>query len=540
MNTSLQSKLASCGQEHLLQFWDQLDSPQQRELAEQIEQIDFARLQRLIDAADAEVDLDAVASRAEPPRAVRADGTGADWNIDQAVQAGSEALAAGKVGMILVAGGQGSRLGFEKPKGLFPIGPVSQRTLFQMHADLLKAICERYQVMIPLYVMTSPATHAETIEYFAETDNLGLHDDQLHVFCQGTMPAVDRATGRVLLESKHQLALSPDGHGGTVSALAASGCLQDAISRGIEHLAYAQVDNPLANPCDAALIGHHILADSDMTTQVVRKRAPLERVGNVVLVDGKVQIIEYIHLPESAARQTEADGSLRLWAGNIAIHVFKTSFLKQATDHDDNLAFNRAYKKVPYVDGSGNVVSPADPNAIKFERFIFDLLPMAKNAFVVEGVAAEIFAPVKNADGAPSDTPAAARRAISDLHRGWLTAAGAKVAAGVSVEINPEWAQDAEEVADRIESGLSVAEDRYFEPQPGDLRQVVVARCDTATEASIIQSQLGGAGIQSFTQGTNASIMLSGIGNPSKGIPVFVANRDVDRARKILQSENDS
>ncbi|QDV14915.1 putative uridylyltransferase [Rosistilla oblonga] len=540
MNTSLQSKLASFGQEHLLQFWDHIDSTQRQQLTEQIEQIDFARLQRLIDAADAEVDLEAIASRAEPPRAVRADGSGAAWSIDQAVEAGSEALAAGKVGMILVAGGQGSRLGFEKPKGLFPIGPVSQRTLFQMHADLLAAICERYQVMIPLYVMTSPATHAETIEYFAETDNLGLHDDQLHVFCQGTMPAVDRATGRVLLQSKHELALSPDGHGGTVSALAASGCLKDAISRGIEHLAYAQVDNPLANPCDAALIGHHILADSDMTTQVVRKRDPLERVGNVVLVDGKVQIIEYIHLPEAAARQTEADGSLRLWAGNIAIHVFKTSFLKMATDHDDKLAFNRAYKKVPHLDGSGNAVSPADPNAIKFERFIFDLLPMAKNAFVVEGVAAEIFAPVKNADGAPSDTPTASRQAISDLHRGWLTAAGASVAAGAMVEIHPGWAQDAQETADRVEPGLSVTEDRYFEPQPGDLVQVVIARADSATEASIIQAQLGGAGIQSFTQGANASVMLSGVGNPSKGIPVLVANRDADRAREILESGDEA
>ncbi|QDV71059.1 putative uridylyltransferase [Rosistilla carotiformis] len=539
MNTSLQSKLASYGQQHLLQFWDQLNADQQQQLVDQIDKIDFSRLQRLVDSDDAEVDFESIASRAEPPRAVRADGSGAAWSLDQAIEAGSQALADGKVGMILVAGGQGSRLGFEKPKGLFPIGPVSQRTLFQMHADLLKAICERYQVMIPLYVMTSPATHDETIEYFAATDNLGLRDDQLQVFCQGTMPAVDRSTGRVLLESKHELALSPDGHGGTVSALASSGCLQDAISRGIEHLAYAQVDNPLANPCDAALIGHHILADSDMTTQVVRKRDPLERVGNVVLVDGKVQIIEYIHLPDAAARQTEADGSLRLWAGNIAIHVFKTSFLKQATDHDDRLPFNRAYKKVPFVDGSGNAIAPADPNAIKFERFIFDLLPMAKNAFVVEGIAEEIFAPVKNADGAPSDTPAASRQAISDLHRKWLQQAGANVEANAIVEIHPLWAQDAMEVGDRVEPGLSVSEDRYFEPEPGDLDLVIVTRCDTAMEASIIEAQLAGEGIQSFSQGTHASLALSGIGNPSKGIPVRVANRDAERARAILQaSEN--
>lgn len=540
MNTTLQSKLASYGQEHLLQFWDQMDSAQQKQLTEQIEKIDFDRLKRLTAAADSEVDVEAAALRAEPPRAVRADGSGAAWDLDKAVQAGSEAIADGKVGMILVAGGQGSRLGFEKPKGLFPIGPVSQRTLFQMHADQLKAICHRYQVQIPMYVMTSPATHAETIEYFEQTDNLGLAENQLHVFCQGTMPAVDKSTGRVLMESKHQLALSPDGHGGTVSALAASGCLQDAIARGIEHLAYAQVDNPLANPCDAALIGHHILADSDMTTQVVRKRDPLERVGNVVLIDGKVQIIEYIHLPETAARQTEADGSLRLWAGNIAIHVFKTSFLKMATDHDDNLPFNRAYKKVPYIDGSGNQVEPSDPNAIKFERFIFDLLPMARNAFVVEGVAAEIFAPVKNADGAPSDTPTASRQAISDLHRSWLTAAGAEVAGDVKVEINPGWALDAQEVADRTEAGTKIAEDHYFEPQPDDLRLEIVARCDTAIEASIIEAQLGGAGIQSFSQGTNASLMLSGVGNPSKGIPVRVASRDAERAKKILQDSSDS
>ncbi|MEZ6087964.1 MAG: DUF2007 domain-containing protein [Pirellulaceae bacterium] len=289
---------------------------------------------------------------------------------------------------------------------------------------------------------------------------------------------------------------------------------------------------------DRALIGHHLLANSDMTSAAIRKRAAGTR-RQCRFDRRQSSIIEYIHLPEDIANQTNPDGSLRLWAGNIAIHVFKTSFLKEATDHDDRLPFNRAFKKVPYIDQSGNRIEPSDPNAIKFERFIFDLLPMAENAFVVEGLASEVFAPVKNADGAASDTPTTARQAITDLHRRWLTEAGATVDPNVLVEIHPGWALDGQEVAARADASLLLSSDTYLEPEPDDHTLAIATRCDSTMEANIVQAQLSGEGIRSFVQGGNASVMLCGVGNPSKGIPVHVARRDLHRAQAVLQSSKE-
>lgn len=465
---SLQKKLQDHDQTHALRFWDELDTVQRANLATQLSAIDLQQLDSLIRGEDKAIDFAELASRAQAPPSVRADGSGAAWNPEEAVKRGEQSLRDGKVAVLIVAGGQGTRLGFDQPKGMFPIGPVSNRTLFEIFADNLLAIERRYGHAIPLFLMTSPATDAETIEYLESNDCLGLSPDQVHVFCQGTMPAVDAKTGNLLLDSKSSLALSPDGHGGTVAALAKSGAFEKMAQRGIEHLFYAQVDNPLVRLCDPALLGHHLMAGSEMTTQVIRKRYPSERVGNVVLVDGRVQIIEYSDLPDSAAEATTDAGELKLWAGNIAVHIFEVAFLARSASDQGRLPFHRANKKVPFVDASGSLVEPEAPNAIKFERFIFDLLPSAENAFVVEGIPADVFAPVKNADGAPTDTPTAARQQISDLHRQWLASAGIEVANDANVEINAKLALDANEVAHAVAerrlpaSGTKIETSTYF------------------------------------------------------------------------------
>lgn len=448
---SIAELLKQYGQDHLIQFLSELDSSQQEKLLDQVRQIDWKQLDGLIASAAEKTDWQSLAQRADSPPAMRLEDDHPTWTREEARRAGSVALRAGKVAVILVAGGQGTRLGFDLPKGLFPIGPLSGRTLFQMHCDRLKATCNRYGVQIPLFVMTSPATDQVTREYFAAENNCGLEPSQLHVFCQGTMPAVCAKTGKVLLESKDSLALSPDGHGGLVAALHKSGALAMAAERGIELFYYAQVDNPLAGLCDPELIGHHLLSQSQLTTQVVQKRFATEKVGNVVSIDGKVQIIEYSDLPDEIAQQQTDDGRLKLWAGNIAIHVFDCSFLQQVVDSQVGLPFHRALKKVPFIDETGNLIEPTEPNAIKFERFVFDLLPMADRAFVVEGAAEEVFAPVKNADGAATDTPEHSKAALIALHRSWIEAAGSTVDPDVQVEISPLWALDADDVKQQLD-----------------------------------------------------------------------------------------
>ena len=456
------SRLNDFGQAHLLKYWHELSLEERQSLTSQIESIDFQEIADLVSGVSKTVDWHELALKATPPSAIRLHDPNPSFSEAQARECGERAIRDGKIGMILVAGGQGTRLGFDLPKGMFRIGPVSNRSLFAMHVDSIRGAMRRFATSIPMYVMTSPATDLQTRTYFDRHLGMGLKPEELVVFCQGSMPAVDAVSGKILMESKHQIALSPDGHGGIVSALHRHGILNSAADRGIEHFFYAQVDNPMVRACDPTLIGYHLLAASQMTTQVVKKRFAVEKVGNVVAIHGRTHIIEYSDLPESVANRTNADGELSLWAGNIAVHVMELSFLASSTQNANSLPFHRARKPVTFLDDNGILVQPANANATKFERFVFDLLPLADRAIVVEADAAEVFAPVKNAEGAPTDTPSATRDAISAQHRRWLVQAGMNVSSNVKVEINPHWALDAEEVRTKIQKPSSILVDTYF------------------------------------------------------------------------------
>ncbi|MCM2370041.1 UTP--glucose-1-phosphate uridylyltransferase [Aporhodopirellula aestuarii] len=455
--------LAPYNQTHVLRYWNELDADARESLAAQVRAIDLDELERLIKGEDEQIDFAEMAKGATLPLAVSADGTGVDWSPEAARKRGEEALRAGEIAAILVAGGQGTRLGFDSPKGMFPVGPLSGRTLFQIFADRLLATQRRYGVAIPWYIMTSEATDADTRAYFESNDNLGLAADQVIIFKQGTMPAVDAESGKLLLASKDSLALSPDGHGGTLRALDRNGCLERMKANGHKHLFYFQVDNPLVTLCDPEFIGHHLLSGSEMTSQVIRKRYPKEKVGNVVQVDGRTHVIEYSDLPDEAAEMTDETGGLKLWAGSIAVHLFDVAFLDRERNNATSLPFHRANKKVPYLAESGELVEPETPNATKFETFIFDLLPSAEQTIIYEVDPAKAFAPVKNADGAETDTPLLAKQAIADLHRGWIEQAGGKVAPGVKVEINAKYALDAGELAAKLPENFGVDADQYFD-----------------------------------------------------------------------------
>jgi UDP-N-acetylglucosamine/UDP-N-acetylgalactosamine diphosphorylase len=455
--------LAPCGQEHLLAFWDRLDAAGQASLERQIAEIDFAEIGRLYAQRGALGNFRALAERAGPPPAFRLDPSQNRFTPEQARTRGREALDAGHLGAILVAGGQGTRLGFQHPKGMYPIGPVSGRTLFQIHVDKLLAVAARHGVRIPLYMMTSPDTHTATVEFFDRHGRFGLAEEDLRIFCQGTMPAVDAASGRLLLAAPGSLATSPSGHGGMLAAFHASGAMQDARRRGIRQLFYFQVDNPLVDVCSAEYVGYHLLAGAEMTTEVIAKRHPLDKVGNVVNLDGRLTVIEYSDLPDEMAQRRNPDGTLAIWAGSIAVHVFDLEFLERTAAQAGALPFHLAHKQVAHVDASGRRVEPQQPNAIKFERFIFDLMPLARHAIVVEVDPARAFAPLKNAAGAEVDTPGWVKARIVALHRQWLAAAGVAVPCDVPVEISPRLALDAEELARKIRPGLRLTGPTYLE-----------------------------------------------------------------------------
>lgn len=444
----LLERLTRHRQEHILHGWDALILPDRAALVEQLAGIDFVELDALYRRKDEPHSVlpsrDRIAPIPVEPAAALA----------SARAQGEDALRRGEVAALLVAGGQGSRLGFDKPKGMFSIGPVSGASLFQMHAEKVLAASRRYGKPIPFLVMTSPATHADTEAYFRDNRFFGLNPADVSFFQQGTMPALDLATGRLLMEQPGRLFLSPNGHGGTLTALAETGLLADIKARGVKHVFYFQVDNPLVKIGDPAFVGRHVAANSEASSKVVFKEQPGEKVGILAVVDGKCGIIEYSDLPQAMAEEREPDGTLRFRAGSPAIHLFSVPFLERVTARGTGLNFHVARKKVEFFDpAAGRVVKPDTENALKFELFVFDALPMAERWLAVETPRAEEFAPLKNATG--SDTPEDVKRAISALHAGWLNRA--KVSAnGHPVEVSPLFALDADELATKIPPGFVV------------------------------------------------------------------------------------
>jgi UDP-N-acetylglucosamine/UDP-N-acetylgalactosamine diphosphorylase len=462
-HSELAARLKSFGQHHLLGFWHELDEASQVRLARQIAALDLELMAELFGQTAAAQDWAALARRAEPPPAIRlADRQRGRFTAQEARDRGARALAAGEIGVLLTAGGQGSRLGFDLPKGMFPIGSVSGASLLQIHLEKALAAARRYEAAVPVYMMTSPVTHDEQIAFLEEHNRFGLAEDDLVVFCQGTMPAVDAKLGKLLLAAKDELFLSPNGHGGTVAALAESGAIEHMRRRGVKHLFYLQVDNPLTPIADAEFLGYHLLADSELTSMAVTKQSPRDKLGNFVSVDGRVQVIEYSDFPDDVAEHRNADGSLKFWAGSIAVHVFAVDFLERALRLGNALPFHVAHKKVPHIDESGRLVEPSQPNALKFERFIFDLLPHAEHAIVVEYPEQEVFAPLKNAPGAERDTAEYVQRLMIEQHRGWLEEAGVRVVEGVPVEISPLWALDAPGVAARTDRPRTIEKPTYL------------------------------------------------------------------------------
>jgi len=373
---------------------------------------------------------------------------------DRAFKRGLELLRAGRVGAFLVAGGQGTRLGYDGPKGEFPVTPVKGKPLFQVFAEQLRAWAEHAGKPVPWYVMTSEVNDAPTRAFFEKHNHFGYPKGDVFFFQQGMMPAF-AMDGKLLLGDRDSLALSPDGHGGSLRALEKSGALADMRRRGVEHLSYFQVDNPIVHTIDPLFLGLHDLTGSEMSSKTIAKAGPLEKVGNFCIGDGKLQVTEYSDLPEELAKKTNPDGSLMFNAGSIAIHALRVSFVERLNAGGRlELPWHRAEKKVPYVDDAGNLVKPDKVNAVKLEQFVFDAIPLAQNPIVYTTSRAEEFSPVKNAEG--GDSPATSKRDQSRRHARWLESAGVaipKTADGepaATVEVSPPYAMTAEHLKNRL------------------------------------------------------------------------------------------
>ncbi len=425
---SLISSFEQAGQGQVFRYFAELSDDSKAKLIAQAETIDLAEINALVEEHvkgehHSGVSLDGLEPAPFVPLPENG-GDAAQWSA--ATEAGEAAIRAGRVAAFCVAGGQGTRLGYDGPKGTYPVTPLTQKTLFQVFAEKIGRSSARYGTTIHWFILTSEINNAATVAAFEESNYFGLPKESVHFIVQGLIAAVDN-DGKILLSDKDLVARTPDGHGGSLRALVRSGAVAKMEELGVDCVSYFQVDNPLIRIIDPAFIGFHVQGKSELSSKMIPKAYPLEKVGHFCAQDGRNVVVEYSDMPNEMQEQTNDDGSLRFIAGSVAIHVFDRAFIARAggDSADVKLPFHRANKKIPYVAEDGSVVKPEAANGVKFEMFVFDALPLAKNPVIIESAREDDFSPVKNAEGV--DSPKSCAEDQLRMFARWLNAAGESI-----------------------------------------------------------------------------------------------------------------
>ncbi|KAA8575440.1 hypothetical protein EYC84_004601 [Monilinia fructicola] len=436
----LKEKYTKAKQDQVFAFYDSLEVAEKASLYEQLSSFDPAYINKITDKA------------LNPPKTQDAEETGLEplpesatasildskaEDIEKWYESGLDLIAENKVAVVLMAGGQGTRLGSSAPKGCFNIGLPSEKSLFQIQAERIRRVqrlahkkagyAADKKVIVPWYVMTSGPTRGPTAKYFEEHDYFGLEKENVIIFEQGVLPCISN-DGKILLESKGKVAVAPDGNGGIYQAIVTSNVLSDMTNRGIQHIHAYCVDNCLVKVADPVFIGFSASKDVDIATKVVRKRDATESVGLILLKNGKPDVVEYSEIDKETAEAKDPK---------------QPDVLNRSPSGLTNYLTTLRERKIPYVDTEkGTTVKPEKPNGIKLEQFVFDVFPMLElNKFASMEVKREDeFSPLKNAKGTGEDDQDTSKKHIMDQGKRWVQAAGATVVgenAEDGIEVSP-------------------------------------------------------------------------------------------------------
>ena len=453
----LVEKVFSYNQEHVFRWWNDLSANNQKNLLNQLRLIDFTLLQDLIEKhIEGSTLTNSKTTILEPPEIIPIPQNDIEKSrAAEAKEIGENALRTGKVAVVTVAGGLGTRLGANRPKGTLPISPIMGKSIFQLHAEKIQAVMNKYDTVLPWYIMTSVNNDEMTRSFFEENHFFGLSVDNIFFFTQEELPVMD-LQGKLLMDSKSSIVESPNGHGGTLSALKKSNILSSMNDQGIKHIFYHQVDNILIKIADPVYLGYHISTGAMMSPKVVQKTDPEEKVGIVGIRDGHLDTIEYSELSHEEKHALNPDGALKFGMGNPAIYLLDVDFVEKINESHFALPYHKAVKKVPCIDRDGRKMKPTENNAAKFEMFIFDALKHAEKSIIMEVVREDEFSPVKNAEG--KDSPDTAKQSMINMFGRWLGEAGIEIptngAGNVAgtIEVNPLYALDSEELKENIYS----------------------------------------------------------------------------------------
>jgi len=466
----LVSYLKPFDQDHLVAFWNELNEEEKDQLKEDIDSIDFQEVnlsfKRIQDEKDAITqDID---SNIEP---VPAELKGSfvkstKEQLEKYEAEGLKAIASGQVAVLLLAGGQGTRLGVNYPKGMYSVDLLSGKTLYQLQAERLIKIKElalqRFPTLandsnrgsIPWYIMTSEHTQESTISYFKSNGYFGLDKDNFFLFEQFMLPCLTN-DGKVILDQKNKISKAPDGNGGLYKALRERRVLDDMEKRGIKYVHVYCVDNILVKMADPLFIGFCIEKNANCAAKVVKKIEPDEKVGVICKVKDRFQVVEYSEISEVTRNLRSEDGDLVYNAGNICNHFLNTDFLnKLCRNHEKELKHHVAHKKIPFVDENGERVTPKSNNGIKLEKFVFDVFPFSTNFAIWEVPREQEFSPLKNSNDEKKETPTTCRNDLYAQHLKWLKEAGAVIESQngqiVDCEISPLVSYNGENLAELV------------------------------------------------------------------------------------------
>ncbi|KAK9007367.1 hypothetical protein V6N11_074295 [Hibiscus sabdariffa] len=443
----LLERLKDYGQEHVFALWDELSPEERHLLLNDIESLDLSRIDRVIRCSLRSQGLPVAAIEPVPESCVSSVEERTMEERERWWKMGLKAISEGKLAVLLLSGGQGTRLGSSDPKGCFNIGLPSGKSLFQLQAE--RILCAQRlatqamkegsagSVTIHWYIMTSPFTDDATRKFFESHKYFGLEADQVTFFQQGTIPCISK-DGRYIMETRFKVAKSPDGNGGVYSALKSSRLLEDMATRGIKYVDCYGVDNALVRVADPTFLGYFIDKGVAAAAKVVRKAYPQEKVGVFVRrgKGGPLTVVEYSELDQSLASAiNQQTGRLRFCWSNVCLHMFTLDFLNQvANGLEKDSIYHLAEKKIPSIHGY--------TMGLKLEQFIFDAFPYAPSTALFEVLREEEFAPVKNVNGSNYDTPDSARLLVLRLHARWVAAAGGFLTHSVplyatGVEVSP-------------------------------------------------------------------------------------------------------
>lgn len=383
------------GQEHLLKFYDNLEKGKQEELLDQILETDFELLKKLYENINVQEEhKDEITPI---PYVDKSKMT--EEELEKYRKIGEEEIKKNKYAIVTMAGGQGTRLGHNGPKGTFVLGIEPPKSLFEIFTSKLKDIKEKYGVAIPWYLMTSKENNSETIEFFEKNNYFGYPKEDVKFFMQGEIPMVDKK-GKILLTEEGLIKQAANGHGGVFESMFKNNIVDDMKARGVEWVFVGPVDNPLVQMTDEVMIGYAKAKNAPAIGKSIVKANPEEKVGVFCKRNGKPSVVEYTEITKEMAEERDKTGELVFGESHINCNLFNIKSIEKIGD--EKLPYHTAFKKATYMDENGEIIKPEEPNCYKFETFIFDSFLKLDNMEILRGKREEEFAPVKNKEGVDS------------------------------------------------------------------------------------------------------------------------------------------